>query len=166
MQKERGGRIKERIIVAVVAILVLGGIMVGAYYREEVSLYMHLQPWDQRSAEKLVRDFVRNAHAGDAAAANALDGKRAKPVTSGGKLTGISYMGERGPGRVAIKDFVPTPDVKQMETRIRPIAKLYGIAVEYSNGRWAEFAVDRTPAGFRIVNVSGILGDRKLSQLD
>lgn len=166
MQKESGRRWKERVLLALVGAAVLGTILGGAYYREDLSTYFHLHGWDAASAEKLVRDFARSAHEGDPAAVSALDGTRAKAVMTGGKLTGIDHMGERGPASVRIEQLVPTAEVKSTSLRIRPISRVFGVAVEYADGHWAEFAVDRTPAGLRIVDVSDSLGDRMLPQRD
>jgi len=153
-------------VALVIAVVVLGAVMAGAYYHDEISVNVHLQGWDRASPEKLVRDFVRQAHDGDPGAANALDGQRAKPVTKGGKLTGIAHEGERGSAQASIAQFVPTPDVKQVRTRIRPISRVFGVAVEYTDGHWVEFAVDRTPAGLKIVNVSDVVGDHQLPERD
>ena len=52
-------------------------------------------------------------------------------------------------------------DIKSMALRIRPRSQIFGIAVEYTDGQWAEFGVDRTPAGLKIVDVSLALNTAK-----
>lgn len=165
-EKKPAPRAKERVLLVVIAVIVLGVILGGAYYQEEISTYLTLHGWEAPAAEQLVRDFVRAAHDGDPAAASMLDGDRAKPVMSGGKLKGVSHSGERGPAEISVKDLAPTGEVKSTSSRIRRISKVFGVAVEYSDGHWAEFAVGRTSAGLKIVNVSDALGDSKLPERD
>ena len=165
-RRQSGGRWKERVLVAVIALAVLGAVLAGAYYGEDLSTYTRLHGWNAASAEKVVRDFVRAAHEDDPAAVSALDGSRAKAVMKDGKMTAISHMGERGPASVKIKDLVPTGEVKSTSSRIRYVSKMFGVSVEYGDGRWAEYGVDRTPEGLKIVDVSDTLGPEKLPQRD
>jgi hypothetical protein len=165
-RRESGSTWKERVLVAFIAVVVLAAILTGAYYREELTTYTRLHGWDSASAEKLVRDFVRKAHEGDPAAASALDGDRAKAVMDGGKIASIAHMGERGPSSVKIKDLVPTGEIKSTSSRIRYVSKIFGVAVQYGDGQWAEFGVDRTGGGLKIVDVSDMLGSEKLLQRD
>ena len=161
MNEKSGSRTRERIVVTLVALVVLGAILAGAYYREDLTTYLQLQGWDSGSAEKVVRDFVPLAHRGDPAAEKYLDGDRAKAVIRNGKLTAVSHHADRGPADVPIANLVPAAEVKNTESRIRYLVRAFGISVEYPNGKWAEFAVRRTPAGLKIVDVSDMLLDRK-----
>jgi len=163
-QKKPGGSWKERVVLVVAAVVVLAVVLGGAYYQEDLSTYFHLQAWDKASPEKLVQDFVSKVHAGDPAAANDLDGQRARPVMSGGKLKSIDHPGAMGRADTRLDQIVPKADIQSMVLRIRPRAQIFGISVEYTDGQWAEFGVDRTRSGLKIVDVSLGLGKQKLQE--
>jgi hypothetical protein len=157
MDKQSGGRWKERVIAGIVAAAVLGALLAGVYYHEELATYFRLHGWDTASAEKRVREFIREVHAGDPAAATMLDGDRAKPVITDHRLTAVDYFGARGPAQAKVAQLVSPAEVKRTIPRIRWVSKILSVAVEYTDGQWVEFGLDRTPNGLRIVDVSASL---------
>jgi len=148
-------------VLVVAAVVVLAVVLGGAYYQEDLSTYFHLHAWDSASAEKVVRDFVGKVNAGDASAANDLDGERAKAVMSGSKMKAVNHHGAMGRADTPLDQIVPKADIKSTSTRIRARSQLFGIDVEYTDGHWAQFAVDRTSAGYKIVDVSLGLSNQK-----
>jgi len=149
----------SRVGLGVFAVVVLGAISAGAYYQADIETYFKLQGWNSGAAETFTREWVGKAHKGEGK--EDIGGAILKPVEKGGRLTGVQTQGATGPVTVPIRKIVPAAEVKSTASRIKYKAQVYEVAVEYPNGKWAAFGVDRRNGRFQVVAVPDDLTGEK-----
>lgn len=139
----------------------LGLILAGAYYQQDLSVYVQLQAWNQKAVEQFTRDFIRTAYAGDPAVERFLDPKWVQPITKGNKVTGLSHSGSMGPSKTPIRKIIPTETVKRIFIRVKYKVGEYEAAVEFPDGKWAAFGIRRTGKGLGISKVPDELASKQ-----
>jgi len=82
-----------------------------------------------------------------------LDPAWAQPVIEGGKLVGVRHSGAHGPEVSRLKPVLPAGTVQACAVRIRNRTGLFQADVQFPNGQWAAFDVDRVKGALRIHSV-------------
>jgi hypothetical protein len=137
-----------------IAVVLSALVVVAAYYGEELSNYWKLQGWNTGAVRETVERFVREAHDGQPSAAQLLDPKMVQPKIEGGKFVGVIQSGAHGPETTRVQDCVPEGSIKDFAVRIKNRSGLFQADVQYPNGQWARFDVDRVQGALRIHEVS------------
>src|SRR4051812_12195373 len=119
VSERRRTRPGQYVLLAIVIIVVLGAILVGAYYQADIGTYLSLQGWNPAPAEQTVRSFIQSAAKQDPAAKEYLDPDFVKPVEADGKLTAVQVPGPAGPIKVPVDRVIPSPEVKEVASRIK-----------------------------------------------
>jgi len=101
----------------------------------------------------MVREFLKQAAAGEPGAAEKIDGSSLQIVKTGDRLTAVKHMGGGGPVVVPIAKIAPKQEIKSISARVRYKARTFQVAVEFANGRWAAFEVGRKNEKLQIVGV-------------
>lgn len=158
--KGKGGK-SGYVGLAAVAIVLLLAVVAAAYNQRELANYWGLQGWNPGAVKAVVTTFVREAYSGDPAAAALLVGKAqpgwADPIMEGGKLVGSQHSGAHGPVTVHLKNVIPSPEVKQCRLRIKNRSAAWQADVEFPNGKWGAFDVERVNGALRIRSVPDAL---------
>jgi hypothetical protein len=141
----------------VVAVVLLALVMGAAFYQQELTNYWRLQGWDTGAVKQAVERFVKEAHDGQASAGDLLDPKWAQPAVEGGKLVGVRHTGARGPTVTRFKAFIPDGTIKDCSVRIKNRSGVFQADVQYPNGQWAQFDVDRVKGALLIRSVPDAL---------
>jgi hypothetical protein len=140
-----------------VAVVLLALIVGAAYYQEELLNYWRLQGWNSGAVRQTMERFIREAHAGQASAGELLDPAWAKPAMEGDKFVGVIQSGARGPATTRVQAFIPEPTIKDFGVRIKNKSGVFQADVQYPNGQWAKFDVDRVQGALRIRSVPDAL---------
>jgi len=139
---------------AAVLVVVLAGLVVAAaYYKEELSNYWKLHGWETGAVKQTMERFVREAHDGNPSAGELLDPAWAKPSLEGGKFVGVIQSGAHGPETARVQTFIPDGNIKECAVRIKNRSGVFQADVQYPNGQWAPFDVDRVQGALRIRSV-------------
>jgi hypothetical protein len=101
--------------------------------------------------------FVREGYDGQPSAGDLLDPAWAHPVIEGGKLVGVSQSGARGPVTTPLKTLFPEGTVKDCVVRIKNRSGVFQADVQFPNGQWGQFDVDRVQGALRIRTVPDAL---------
>jgi hypothetical protein len=101
--------------------------------------------------------FVREGYDGQPSAGDLLDPNFARPVIEDGKFVGVSQSGARGPVTTRIKTLIPDGTVKECAVRIKNRLGVFQADVQFSNGQWGQFDVDRVQGALRIRTVPDAL---------
>jgi hypothetical protein len=137
----------------VLAVVLIALVVAAAYYQEELFNYWRLHGWDTGAVKETMERFVREAHDGQPSAGDLLDPKWAKPKIEGGKFVGVIQSGAHGPETARVQAFIPDRNVKECAVRIKNRSGLFQADVQYPNGQWAQFDVDRIQGALRIHSV-------------
>jgi len=143
--------------VIALAVVLIALVVAAANYQQELSNYWRLQGWDTASVKQTMERFVREAHDGQASAGDLLDPKWCQPSLEGGKLVGVRHPGPVGPAVTRLKVFIPDGTIKDCGVRIKNRSGVFQADVEYPNGQWASFDVDRVQGALRIRSVPDAL---------
>lgn len=147
--------------VIAVSVVLLALVTAAAYYQQELATYVRLHGWDTGAVKQTMERFVREAHDGQASAANLLDPAWAQPWVEGGKLVGVIHPGAHGPTKVPFKTFIPDGTVKDCAVRIKDKSGVFQADVQYPDGQWGQFDVDRVQGALRIRSVPDALSPTK-----
>jgi len=131
----------------------LGLILAGAYYQQDLTVYYRLQAWDQKTVDRFTRDFLQAAYSGDPATERFLDPQWVQPIKKGDRVTGLSHSGAMGPSKTPVRKIIPTEAVKSIGIRVKYKVGEYEAAVEYPDGKWAVFGIGRSQKGLQITKV-------------
>ena len=143
--------------VIVVGVVLLALVLLGAYYQQELSHYWRLRGWDTGAVRQTMERFVREAHAGQPSAGELLDPEWAQPVVEGGKLVGVQHSGALGPTVTRLKPLLPDATLKDCAVRIKNRSGVFQADVQFPNGQWGQFDVDRVRGALRIRSVPDAL---------
>lgn len=141
--------------VIVVGVVLLGLVSAAAFYQQELLTYVRLQGWDTGAVKQSMERFVREAYDGQPSAGELLDPAWVKPSIEDGKLVGViqsagSTTGALGPYTTPVTTFAPEGTIKDCAVRIKHRSKVFQADVQYPNGQWAQFDVDRVQGELRI----------------
>jgi len=136
------------------AVVLLVPVMAAAFYWQELSIYWRLRGWDTAAVRQTMERFVREAHDGQPSAGDLLDPAWAHPTLESGKFVGVSQSSARGPQTTRVTAFIPDRTIKDCAARIKYRSGVFQADVQYPNGQWAEFDVDRVQGALRIRKVS------------
>ena len=150
------GKRKYGAVIAV-SVVLLALVMAAAYYREELSNYWRLRGWDTGAVRQTMERFVREAYEGQPSAGELLDPTWAQPAIEDGKFVGVSQSSARGPTVTRVEAFIPDPTIKDCGVRIKNKSGVFQADVQYPNGQWAQFDVDRVQGALRIRSVPDAL---------
>jgi len=151
-KQEQGEKRKRGGIVA--AAIILFALVIGAaYYQAELLNYWRLQGWAPGEVREFMARFVKEAYEGQPSAGEMFDPKWAEPVIEGGKLVGVRHSGARGPEVSQLKPLLPDPTVKDCKVRIKNKSGVFQADVQFPNGEWGQFDVDRIEGTLRIRTV-------------
>jgi hypothetical protein len=148
-QAGKGGRGS----LVVVAIVLLALVVAAAFYQEQLLNYWRLRGWDTGAVKGTMEQFVREAYDGQPSAGKLLDPAWIQPVIEDGKLVGVSQSGARGPTTTRLKDLLPAATVKECAVRIKNRSGVFQADVQFPNGQWGQFDVDRVKGALRIRSV-------------
>jgi len=151
---KRGGAI-------VVAVVLIGVVVAAAYYQQELANYWKLQGWNTGAVKQVMERFVREAHDGQASAGDLFDPAWGEPVVEGGKFVGIRHSGALGPHVTRVGSFIADGQIKDFSARIKNRSGVYQADVQYPNGQWAQFDVDRVRGELRIRTVPDALSPNR-----
>lgn len=149
-KRSRGGLV-------VVTIVLIAVVLGGAFYQQEIMNYWRLQGWDPGAVRQFMERFVREGHDGQASAGELLDPAWVKPSLAGGKLVGIIHSGAHGPVTVPLKVIVPDGTIKDCRARIKNRSGVFQADVQFPNGQWGQYDVDRVKGALRIRTVPDAL---------
>lgn len=141
----------------VVALVLIGLVFAAAYYQQELLTYWKLQGWDTGAVKQTMERFIREAHEGNPSAGELLDPAWAEPVVENGKLIGVRHSSALGPTVTRLSNVIPEPSIKACNVRIKNKSGVYQADVQYPNGKWAPFDVDRVHGKLRIRTVPDAL---------
>jgi hypothetical protein len=151
--------------IIVIAVVLFALVMAAAFYQQELLTYMQLQGWNTGAVKQTVERFVKEAHAGQPSAGDLFDPAWGKPEIKDGKFVGIiqntSPSGALGPTLARADNFAPDSTIKEMQVRIKNKSKVFQVDVQYPNGKWASFDVDRIKGVLRIRSVPETLSPTK-----
>jgi hypothetical protein len=152
--------------VIVLGVVLLALVLGAGYYQQEILTYYRLQGWDTGAVRQAMERFVRESNEGNPAAADLLDPAWVKPDIQNGKLTGViqssgSTTGALGPYTTTTKTYAPEPTIKDFQVRVKHRSKVFQADVQYPNGQWAPFDVDRVNGALRIRQVPDKLSPTK-----
>jgi hypothetical protein len=147
--------------VIVLAVVLLGLVLLAANYQQELLNYWKLQGWNTGAVKQTVERFVREAYEGRPSAGDLLDTAWAEPVVEGGKLVGVRHSGARGPEVSRLKPVLPEGTVKDCAVRIKNRSGVFQADVQFPNGQWGSFDVDRIQGALRIRSVPNALSSTK-----
>jgi hypothetical protein len=153
---EQAGKRSHGGVIAV-GVVLLALVLVAGYYQQELLTYWRLRGWDTGAVRQTMERFVREAYDGQPSAGDLLDPAWAKPAIEGGKLVGVTQSGARGPTVTRVKAFIPDPTIKDLGVRIKNRSGVFQADVQYPNGQWAQFDVDRVQDALRIRSVPDAL---------
>jgi hypothetical protein len=142
------------IVLGIVLLAVVGG---AAFYQQELLNYYRLQGWNTGAVKQTMERFVREANEGKASAGELLDPAFAQPKVEGDKFVGVTQSSARGPSTTPVKTFAPEATIKDCEVRIKNRSGVFQADVQYPNGQWAPFDVDRINGALRIRSVPDAL---------
>jgi hypothetical protein len=159
--KERAGKRSHGGVIAL-GVVLLAILLAGAYYQQELSTYWRLRGWDTGAVRQTVERFIQEAHAGQLSAGDLLDPAWAKPEIEDGRFVGVtqsagSTTGALGPYLTRVETFAPEPTIKDFGVRIKNRSGVFQADVQYPNGQWANFDVDRVEGALRIRSVPDAL---------
>jgi hypothetical protein len=137
----------------VVAVIMITLLVLAAWKQEELSNYWRLHGWDKGAVRETMEQFVREAHEGQPSAGNLLDPAWAQPKLEGGKLVGVTQSGAHGPTVARVQTFLPEGSIKDCAVRIKNRSGVFQADVQFPNGQWASFDVDRVKGALRIRSV-------------
>jgi hypothetical protein len=143
--------------VIVLAIVLLGLVFAGAYYQQELLTYWRLQGWDTAAVRRTMERFVSEAHAGNPSAGELLDPAWCQPSIEGGKFVGVRHTSALGPTVTRVRTIIPEPSIQACNVRIKNKSGVFQADVQYPNGQWAPFDVDRVRGALRIRTVPDAL---------
>jgi len=141
----------------VVTIVLVALVVAAANYQQELLTYWRLQGWDTGAVKKMLERFVRESHDGQASAGELLDPKWAKPSIEGGKFVGVVQPGALGPHVVRVPTYSSDGTIKDCGVRIKNKSGVFQADVQYPDGQWAQFDVDRVHGALRIRSVPDAL---------
>jgi len=144
------------------AAVALGGVLLAAvvgaaYYQEELLTYWRLHGWDTGAVKQTMQRFVQEAYDGQPSAGELLDPAWAHPVVKDGKLVSVSQSGARGPTETSVRAFSPDRSIKDCAVRIKNKSGVFQADVQFPNGQWGQFDVDRVHGALRIRSVPDAL---------
>lgn len=161
-KSERAGK-GGYVALAVFAVVLIGAVTAAAYNQQEISNYWRLQGWNPAPVKQTVETFVKGAYSGDPAAADLVVGKAnpglCDPVIEGGRFVAIKHPGGQGPVTVRLRPLLPSGDVKSCHVRIKNRSGVWQADVEFPNGKWGAFDVERANGALRIRSVPDTLSD-------
>jgi len=154
-------RSRSHVGIIALAVVLFALVVAAAYHGEELSNYWRLQGWDTGAVKGTMERFVREAHDGQPSAGELLDPRWAQPVIEGGKFVGVRHSGARGPTVTRVNTVLPAATVKDCAVRIKNRSGVFQADVQFPDGRWAIFDVDRVNGALRIRSVSDELSSTK-----
>lgn len=103
----------RRLIEYTIVLIVIGIVVAGAFYMEQIRFYVTLKMWDATGPEKAVAAFLEAGKKGDKAAAQALvAADNWKPLEEGGKWVGYTMTTQAGRIKYVLADLIPSGQVK------------------------------------------------------
>lgn len=155
---------------AILAVVVLAaGAGAAAYWQEELSGFIALQGWDRESPKRVVRDFIRTAHASDnASIENALARNQfTLERASNGQVKTIKYQSINGQRTASPKELVPAGEPKEVDLVIRRLGDrvFYSAVVQFANGKWGVLRVERLDGSFRITALPEVFDEKRPQDL-
>jgi hypothetical protein len=151
----------SRVGVVVLAVVLLAVVAAAAFYQQELSTYWRLRAWDTGAVRQTMERFIKEAHAGQASAGELLDPAWAQPAVEDGKFVGVIQSGARGPVTTRVDAFIPEPTIKEFAARVKHKSAVFQADVQYPNGQWASFDVDRVGGALRIRSVPDALNSTR-----
>ena len=157
---EEGGKRKSGGAL-VVGVVLVALVVAAAYYQQELLHYWRLKGWDTGAVRSALERFVREAHEGKASAGEMLDPAWAQPAIENGKFVGVRQSSARGPSVTRVTAFIPAGTIKDVGVRIKNRSGVFQADVQYPNGQWAQFDVDRVRGELRIRSVPDALSPNR-----
>lgn len=163
MKREEGGKqgVGSRVAAGVILIAAVGVVVAAAYYQQELSNYWRLQGWDPGAVKQTMDRFVREGHDGQPSAGDLLDPKWGEPVVESGKFVGVRHSGALGPHVTRVTTMLPGAEMKDFSVRIKNKSGVFQADVQFSNGLWGQFDVDRVNGALRIRTVPDALSSTR-----
>jgi len=153
-----------------VVILVAAALLVaGAMWQEEVMGLITLQAWDRETPKRTVADFIRLAHSEANASLAPLLSETQFDVEKekDGRVKAIKWISQDGLQSKAPRDTVPGGEPKEFHVvmRKRGDQHFYSVVVQFGNGKWGVFRVDRAKGKAQIGGLPPVLDDSRPQDL-
>ena len=158
-REQAGKQVRGDLIAIIVVALVL--ICLAAMYQQNLYNFWRLQGWNQGAVKQTMEQFVKAAYDGDVSGGELLDPGWGKPVMENGKFVGFSQPGARGPVTTKFRSLFPDGTVKDCKVRIKDRSGYYQADVQFSNGQWAPFDVNRVNGALRVRTVPEALSPKQ-----
>jgi hypothetical protein len=108
---------RRRVIEYFIVLLVIGAVVAGAFYMEQIRYFVTLKMWDKAAPEKALAAFLEAGQKGDRAAAQALVGVgNWQPLEEGGRWVGYTMTTQAGRLKYVLSDLVPAGGFKVTES--------------------------------------------------
>jgi hypothetical protein len=152
-----GSRLRVDLIALILVLVAV--VLAAGYYQEGLFAWFRLRGWESGAVRQMTERFVREAYDGKPSAGELLDPAWCQPVVEGGKLVGVKHEvpGVLAPRVDRFKSLFPAGEVKDCRVRVKPKAGVFQADVQFPNGKWAPFEVDRVRGSLRIRSVPGVL---------
>jgi hypothetical protein len=149
-----GSKAREYFIIALLVIIIGGGVAAFGFYKDEVTAYVRLQGWNLSPVTQQTERFLEAASKGDGATVESMLAPsipRVQPIKKNGKLTAFLFQVYGGTETLTLKQLVPDASVKPGKPKITPLeGGVVDIGIKY-RPHLLELKWDLTPAGWRIV---------------
>lgn len=152
-------------IVLVIVALIVGGGIAFAFYREEITSFVSLRAWDREAPKRVMLQFIQNCHSENGQAAwECLDRTHyLEPIYTGKRLTAVKWSTPNGVVTTPVTKWAPVGEVKSIdiEPRERAGVPYFLATVEYGNGQWALWRLERVQGELKIVHTPDYIGNER-----
>jgi hypothetical protein len=146
---------KDGIILAVVIIVVVGGIAGVGFFQDEVGAYVRFQGWNLQPATAVTQEFLAACAEGDGARVAGLVDQDSHGVTTmkeDGKVVGFEIQDYSGPKRFKLEELAPGADARLSPPRIVPLdGGSVSVEASYPGVHLLDLRWDRKPSGWKLV---------------
>lgn len=151
-----GSKNRKRVIEYLIILVVIGVVVIAAFFQEQISSYLSLKMWDKGAPGRVVTDFLAAGKKGDQTLATSyLGASEFKPMMKDGKWKGYFIVSQAGTLEFDMQQLAPAGDSATPSTEFFTIGRGYAeVSVPDSSGKPTKYRLEMKD-GWKITEILG-----------
>ena len=146
---------RRRVVEYLIILIVMGIVILAAFYQEQVSTFFALKLWDKGAPGRTVTEFLSAGKKGDQTLATSyLGSNEFKPLMKDGKWQGYFIVSQAGTMEFHMNELAPAAASTVSNTDFFPVGQYAEVKVPDSSGKDVKYRLEMKD-GWKITEILG-----------
>lgn len=154
---------RKRYAEYIIILFIFGGIVLAAFYQEQITSFIALRRWDSGGPARQVTNFLTALQKGDEAAATSLfePNTSYKPLKKDGKWDGYFIVTQAGKMVFTLEESTPKGEIKDLKTEFNLQGKGSAlVSAPDAKGKMVDFRLEVINGEWKITEMRGGVPDK------